>query len=139
MFRLALIPVLALAAAAVSQPDSCTAPRPVAIRWNEAALRAIRAARTPPRGAARNSAVLHVALYDAVAAADPASRPCFVRFSAAVAADPEVAAAVAAHRTLMELYPDRHDDLDSILDETVGSRAAGPKADAGVAVGQAVA
>src|SRR5215207_4327528 len=109
MFRLALLPVLAVAAAAVAQPDPCPCPpaRTVAARWNEAALQAIRAARTPPPVAARNLAVLHVAVYDAVAAADRSYRPFLVRHNTSVAADPEVAAAIAAHRTLVELYPDR--------------------------------
>src|SRR3954464_6586739 len=117
MFRLALLPVLAVAAAAVAQPDPCPSTRTVAARWNEAALRAIRAARTPPPVAARNLAVLHVAVYDAVAVSDPAYRPFLVQLKTPVAADPEVAAAIAAHRTLVELYPDRQDDLDAVLDE----------------------
>ena len=139
MFRLALLPVLAVAAAAVAQPDPCPCPPTwtVAARWNEAALQAIRAARTPPPVAARNLAVLHVAIYDAFAAADRSYRPFLVQLNTVVAADPEVAAAIAAHRTLVELYPDRRDDLDAVLDETLGSLATG--GDAGVAVGQAVA
>lgn len=141
MSRLAFFFAFSLASASIAQPDPCPCPasQNVVARWNEAALRAIRDARTPPPVAARNLALLHVAVYDAVAAAQPEYRPFLVHFSAPVAGDPDVAAAVAAHRTLAELYPDRRDDLDLVLDETVGPRAAGQRADAGAAVGQAVA
>src|SRR5947208_1699292 len=47
--------------------------RDVVLRWNEAALDAIKAERTPPPIAAHHLALLHVAIYDAVSATDPAT------------------------------------------------------------------
>src|SRR2546423_779664 len=42
------------------------APKDVVLRWNEAALFAIRTERTPAPVAARNLALMHTAVYDAV-------------------------------------------------------------------------
>src|SRR5438552_1494564 len=43
--------------------------------WNEALLQAIKADRTAPPLAARNMAMVHVAIYDAVNAVHPVCRP----------------------------------------------------------------
>jgi membrane-associated phospholipid phosphatase len=143
MSRALVLAALALAGAAVAQPPPAVEPSPaphaVVTRWNEAALQAVRASRTPPPVAARNLAALHVAVYDAVAATDAAYRPFRVRFTPAVDADPDVAAAVAAHRTLAELYPDRVGEFDAVLDDTIGHVPDGPRKDAGVTAGQTVA
>src|SRR5687767_1038232 len=40
--------------------------RDVVLQWNEVALQAIRADKTPPPLAARNLAIVHLAIYDAV-------------------------------------------------------------------------
>jgi membrane-associated phospholipid phosphatase len=142
MSRVLVFAGLALAGAAIAQPLPPVAgpcPTNVVARWNEAALRSVKAARTPPPVTARNLALLHVAVYDAVAATDPAYRPFQVRFTPTVGADPDVAAAVAAHRVLTALYPDRAGELDRVLDETAGQATDGPRKDAGVTVGQSVA
>src|SRR5579859_1413309 len=46
------------------------APSDVVLVWNEVVLRAIKADRTPPPMAARNLAIVHAAIYDAVNAID---------------------------------------------------------------------
>lgn len=110
--------LLALAANSPAQVVAPAAPGPnAAIRWNRAALRAIRTERTPPPLAARNLAILHVAMYDAVNAVRPTHR--FFRFPTTVRGpvSAECAASIAAHRVLAELYPNRMDEFDHALDE----------------------
>lgn len=116
-------------------------PRPLTPveRWNEAALQAVRAERTPPPVAARNLAVVHLAVHDAVAATVATDAPFRVRYVARVDADPAAAAAVAAHRVLVELYPARVVEFDAALDATLESVPDGPARRRGVALGQATA
>ena len=140
---LALIAVVTAAAPGGSMghdpapPELCP-PNPVC-RWNEAALRAIRAERTPPPVAARNLAVVHLAVHDATAATVAADAPFRVRYVARVDADPAAAAAVAAHRVLVELYPARVVEFDADLDATLDPVPDGPAKTRGVALGQATA
>ncbi len=114
-------------------------PRDVVLVWNVAALRAVRAERTPPPQVARHLAMLHVAIYDAVNAVHPTHR--FYRFPTAVTGptSPEAAAAVAAHRVLVELYPRQVEACDAALDETLAALPDGEAKDAGVDLGQSVA
>ncbi len=51
-------------------PDRVEVPRRPVLLWNETALQAIKEDRTPPPMAARNLAILHAAIYDAVNAID---------------------------------------------------------------------
>lgn len=141
--------VLALLAAAVgatpgrstgqgpTQPERCP-PNPV-LRWNEAALLAVRAERTPPPVAARNLAVVHLAVHDAVAATVATDAPFRVRYVERVDADPVAAAAVAAHRVLVELYPARVAEFDAGLDASLDDVPEGPARRRGVSLGQATA
>jgi hypothetical protein len=87
----------------------------VVLVWNEAALRAVREERTPPPRAARNLAMVHVAVHDAVNSVRRTheafrfeARPCGCT-------SVEAAAAVAAHRVLLELYPDQAECLNATL------------------------
>jgi hypothetical protein len=140
---LALVAAAAGVAGAQSPPFDCPCPPArcgdVVLRWNEAALTAIRAEKTPPPVAARNLAIVHVAIYDAVTAVERSHEPFWVRFDAPVDADPTVAAAVAGHRALTELYPGRADDLDATLMDVLNPVPAGPAKTRGIALGQAVA
>ena len=43
------------------------------------------------------------------------------------------AAAVAAHRALIELYPSRNEEFDSILDDTINQVPEGPAKERGIA------
>ncbi|QDU19420.1 vanadium-dependent haloperoxidase [Urbifossiella limnaea] len=119
------------------QADSC--PTDPVGRWNEATLRAVRAERTPPPVAARNLAVVHLAVHDAVAATVATVAPFRVRYVARVDADPAAAAGVAAHRVLAELYPARVAEFDAALDATLDPVPEGPARTRGVALGQATA
>ncbi|HJZ56537.1 MAG TPA: hypothetical protein VKE74_16345, partial [Gemmataceae bacterium] len=133
---LVLLPILA--GPAIAQPPGCPCPN-VVLRWNEAALGAIQKERTPPPVAARNLAIVHVAVYDAVNAVDGTHRPFLVGFERPVDADPSAAAAIAAHRTLADLYPARLSEFDAVLDETLGDIPEGRAKARGILLGQMVA
>jgi hypothetical protein len=82
----------------------------VILAWNATLLNTIEAQRTSPLLASRSMAMLHVAMYDAVAALDPtyAFYPVPGLANApppAAHAFPEVAAAQAADTVLDSLYP----------------------------------
>jgi hypothetical protein len=85
------------------------------LRWNEIALQAIRTDRTPPPMAARNLAIVQAAVYDSVNAVFHQYTPLHVEVHAADVALPEVAAAAAAHRVLVTLYPRQRTRLDELL------------------------
>jgi membrane-associated phospholipid phosphatase len=114
-------------------------PRDLVLRWNEETLAAVRAERTPPPVAARNLAVVHVAVYDAVNAVAGTYRPFRVRPDAPADASPEAAAAAAAHRTLAALYPRRAGRFDAALAASLRYVPEGPGKAGGIAVGRAVA
>src|SRR5262249_34366296 len=111
----------------------------VVLVWNEAALRAVRADRTPPPLAARNLAMVHVAVHDAV---NPVRRTHEAfRFEAKPCGctSAEAAAAVAAHRVLLDLYPDQAECLNATLRCSRADVESGAEKAAGVELGQAVA
>jgi PAP2 superfamily len=88
-------------------------PRPdMVIKWNHVALEAIRQDRTPPPVAARNLAIVHIAVYDAVMAIERTHQPYLVDIEATKGESAEAAAAAAAHRALVALYPKQKEALD---------------------------
>jgi hypothetical protein len=125
--------------APVSHRVRRVAPRDVVLLWNDAALAAIRAERTPPPVAARNLAVVHVAVYDAVNAVTRTHQS--FRFEATAFPDTsaEAAAAVAAHRALVSLYPRQVEQFDAVLDEALESVPEGAAKTNGIRLGQAFA
>ncbi len=139
MRRLASVLVLVAAGEAPAQAPGGDRPENAALLWNEVALATIRAEKTPPPVAARNLAVLHVALYDAVATATGHYRPLRVGLAPPGAADPEAAATAAAHRVLGELYPDLADRFDAARDDALDRVPNGPAKNRGVAHGREVA
>src|SRR5262245_4728177 len=117
LFAFALLPVTSFLA--LAQPDEEREPcsQDPVVRWNEEAIAAIKAEKTPPPVAARNLAIVHVAVYDAFALASGEYRPFFTGLRVPAGADATVAAAVAGHRALVELYPTRGRHLDDVLDK----------------------
>lgn len=87
----------------------------VVLQWNEAALQAIRAAKTPPPLAARHLAIVHIAMVDAVAGVRHTCRPFEVEVNAPAGTSADAAAAAAAHQVLIDLYPARTRQFDEIL------------------------
>jgi hypothetical protein len=136
----------------------------VVIQWNSILLNAIQASgkgdalkRTDPPIAARNQAIVHAAIYDAVNAIDRSYQPYLVNISAseAAGASQEAAAVEAAYRTLVGLFvePNRNSEnqplrqLATTLETTFNeqrnrSLAAipdGAPEDKGIAIGKRVA
>jgi membrane-associated phospholipid phosphatase len=127
VFRTVLLLTLATAAAAPGQSIPVQPPAAdVVLAWNDMARGAIRTEKTPPPVAARNLAVVHVAVHDAVTDS-PAGTSA------------EAAAAAAAHRALSEIYPRHAASFDDYLAETLAGVAAGAGRDAGLAFGRRAA
>jgi hypothetical protein len=114
-------------------------PDDVVLRWNEVQLQAIRAEHTPPPIAARNLAIVHAAIFDAVNAVRPTHHSFYVQARATQAASAEAAACVAAHRALVSLYPRQVERFDDALDASLGAVPDGAAKDTGVRLGQYVA
>lgn len=115
------------------------APADVVLTWNEVVLRAIKTDRTPPPMAARKLAIVHAAIYDAVNAVDGRHRAYRANARPEGTASAETAAAIAAHRTLVELYPRQVQTFDAALDASMEAIADGAAKEAGVKLGQQVA
>jgi hypothetical protein len=128
---------LALAAHAPAQPPAA-ADDPV-LAWNEVVLEAIRADRTPPPMAARHLAIVHAAVFDAVNAVRGGHRPYRVSPTTPAGTSEAAAAAIAAHRTLLGLYPVQVDRFDAALDRSLAAVPDGPGKAHGVTLGLAVA
>jgi PAP2 superfamily len=109
----------------------------VVLHWNELLLQSL--ASQPPRvPLARNLALVHVAMFDAVNAIDRSYSPYFARVHASRGASQEAAAAQAAHDTLAALYPARQAIFDAALAEDLAGIPRG-RARQGIAIGREVA
>jgi hypothetical protein len=119
---------------AISGCDVSTAPRPeaeesVVVRWNEAALQAVRHTRLGPPMVARALAVAHTAMYDAWAAYDATAvgttrggalrRPSSERTDA----NKERAVSFAAYRVLVDLFPSEQATFDALMQQLGLDRA----------------
>ncbi len=83
--RICLISVLAFGSAAGSRGDLVT-------DWDSVLLQAIKNESTSPPLAARNLAILHISIYEAINAIEHKYEPYFLPLSAAAGAAPEAAA-----------------------------------------------
>jgi membrane-associated phospholipid phosphatase len=106
------------------------------LRWNEAALLAVKEDGTPPPLAARNLAMMHAAVYDAVNAVYRTHRPYLVDAHPPPGTSAEAAAAIAAHRTLVQLYPKQVAHFNALLDDSFRQIPDVPGKADGVALGQ---
>src|SRR5262249_17955056 len=117
--------------------DRCLPSANVVLHWNEILLQSL--ASQPPRvPLARNLALVHVAMFDAVNAIDRSYEPYAAHVHASHGASLEAAAAQAAHDTLAALYPSRQAVYDTALAEDLAGIPPG-RARQGVAIGQEVA
>jgi hypothetical protein len=111
----------------------------VVLDWNDAALAAIRRTSTPPPQAARALAMMHVALYDAVNSIDQTHQPFRVHAPDSPTTSREAAAAQAAFRVLLHLYPGERAGLEAALTQSLLRVPDGPSKSAGVGLGDIVA
>lgn len=119
--------------------DRCLMAGNVVLDWNQAVLAASRTAGNPPPLAARNVAIVHAAIYDAVNAIDRTSQRYFVEAVAPAGTSREAAAAAAAYRTLVSLYPAQTTRFEAALAESLAGISDGAPLTDGIALGHAVA
>jgi membrane-associated phospholipid phosphatase len=133
---------LAAAAALPIQGQNTDTPRrkpDVVLRWNEATLEAIKSDHTPPPLAARNLAIVHAALFDAINTIGKTYQAFRADQTAEPTTSAEVAGAVAAHRTLVALYPKQAQRFDELLQACLEETVAGAAKTNGAALGVKVA
>src|SRR6516165_2419021 len=106
------------------------------LKWNDAVLQAIRTHRTPPPVAARNLAIVHLSIYDAVAAIERTYQPYLTEATPIPGASAEAAAAAAAHRALVALYPEQRESIDALLKLCWTDMPRSPARDAGAQLGR---
>ena len=107
--------------------------------WNTAMLDAIRAQTTPPCLAARNLAMMHAAIHDAVNAIDRSHKPYRFGCEAPKQASVEAAAISAAHRVATTLFPSHASRFDALRTNLLASLPDGSLNDYGLSVGQQAA
>ncbi len=111
----------------------------VIVDWNGVLLNAIRNDKTTPPVAARNMAMVHSAVYDAVNSINPTYSSYHFNQTAPTGASAEAAAATAAHDVLVNLYPTQTASFDSALTASLAEIPDGASEDAGVNFGKLVA
>ncbi len=109
----------------------------VVLEWNQNAVEAVGA--TPPFPSTRAMAAVQVAVFEAVNAITRRYQPYFGTVSAPSGASEEAAAIVAAHDTLVSLFPAQQAVLDAKQSASLMTIADGPAKDEGIDVGHAAA
>lgn len=108
--------------------------------WDDVMASTIHADNTQPGPvkAARNMAMVHTAIYDAVNSVDGRYRPYHMKVPAPPGTSAEAAAAQAAYEVLSHLYPLQQAALNVALDNSLATLPAGPGKEAGIALGKIV-
>jgi membrane-associated phospholipid phosphatase len=106
------------------------------LEWNSVLLDSVRAAKTPPPYAARNMAIVHIAVFDAVNAIDGEFEGYTTQRNGPKGASETAAVAQAAHDTLAALYPTRKSIFDAALNSSLAGVPDGAAENKGVAVGR---
>jgi len=109
------------------------------VHWNRVATEQAAASQTDPITESRVFAMLHVAMYDAVNAADPRDTSYLERRPSAPGASAPAAAAAAAHDVLVQTLPTLSAAFDRELESSLQALPQGKATDDGVALGRAVA
>ncbi len=111
----------------------------VVLDWNGVLLDAIRTDRTNPPKASRAMAIVHVSIFDAVNGILGGYTPYHVTASAPAGASPEAAAAAAAHRALVALFPAQKATFDAELATSLAAIPDGSAKTNGISWGESVA
>lgn len=111
------------------------------IEWNQILIDTIRidTASPGPTWASRNSAIVQLAVYDAVNAITQTHTSFVTNAQGPAWASKEAAVATAAHDTLVALYPAQQGTLDALWNNSLATIPDGPAENAGVALGHQVA
>ncbi|MEG4026013.1 phosphatase PAP2 family protein [Microcoleus sp. S13C4] len=107
--------------------------------WNATLLDAVRTDNTPPPLASRNMAMVHAAIYDSVNSISKKYSPYRVSIDAPAGTSEETAAAAAAHRVLVSLYPAQAGKFDQAYTSSLAKIPDSKSKDEGIALGQQVA
>ena len=83
--------------------------------WNERAVSAGYTARITPSESARNIAMVHLAMFEALNSIEPRYTPYRMRLTTESSASREAAGASAAHYLMVRLYPDQAKEMDKAL------------------------
>lgn len=111
----------------------------VVLDWNATLLKAVQADKTAPPLAARNMAMVHAAIYDAVNGITRTHSVYHTDVTAPAGTSEEAAAAEAAYHILVSLYPQQKTTFDTALETSLAAIADGTAENDGVALGQQVA
>lgn len=109
------------------------------LQWNAIALDAIRTDHTAPPVAARDLAILHIAIYDAVNSIDRQYAPYVSYVDVHPRASKDAAVAAAAHSTLVALFPGQQTTFAAKYTEALTAITDGAAETDGIAAGQAAA
>jgi hypothetical protein len=131
----ALVPVVA-----AGQPVATSAATTdnAVLHWSAVAESTISAGR-PPASSTVLAAMVHGAMYDAVAAVEGGLEPFVTDVTAAPGASADAAVAQAAHDVLVTRVPGQAGAVQTAFDAYLGAIPAGPAKQAGIAVGTAAA
>ena len=108
----------------------------VVTEWNEKAVVAGYTARISPGVSARNIAMLHIAIFEALNSIEPRYLPYRKRFSAEPTTSREAAAAAAAHYILVRVYPDQAKELHKALETELAAVTDGQAKTDGIRLGE---
>ncbi|HEU4342297.1 MAG TPA: vanadium-dependent haloperoxidase [Candidatus Binatia bacterium] len=107
--------------------------------WNERAVAAGYTARISPGASARNIAMVHVAMFEAVNSIEPRYSPYRARLPVEPGASLDAAAAAAAHYLLARMYPDQAKEMEKAFQTSLGAVADGPPKMEGIQLGEQAA
>jgi len=105
--------------------------------WNEKAVAAGVKAQSGLQ--ARNAAIVHVAMFDALNAIERRYTPYRVQVAAAPGKSRDVAVAAAAHAVLAHLYPDQAKDFETLYHAALAAVPDGEPKSQGIQLGEQVA
>ncbi|MCY7285467.1 MAG: hypothetical protein LH679_18950, partial [Cyanobacteria bacterium CAN_BIN43] len=109
------------------------------IEWNANALRTIVTAGSPPPVTARNLAIVHAAMFDAVNSIEGGYAPYKFKLAAPAGASSAAAAVSAAYEVLIKLYPTQKATLDTYLSNSLATITDGQSETDGLELGKAIA
>ena len=104
--------------------------------WNERAVNAGNTARVGNFPTARNIAMVHLAMFEALNSIEPRYAPYRARLSADSGASRDAAAASAAHAVLVRVYPAQASELDKAIQASLATVPDGSPKTQGIQLGQ---
>jgi hypothetical protein len=94
------------------------------------------AARVTPGVSARNIAMVHIAIFEAINSIEPRYTPYRMRLTTEPGTSRDAAAAVAAHYVLARVYPNQAKEMDKALEASLAAVPDGPPKTEGMRLGE---